>query len=51
MAGTKGLSCCLKRNAASVVLIMLGGRDTETLLDGKKTEHYALAGGRDVKTF
>ena len=51
VVGTYKLSSCLKRNAASVVLTMLGGRDTQTLLDGKKIEYYALAGGRDGKTF
>ena len=30
---------------------MLGGGDTLTLLDGKKIELYALAGGGDAKTF
>ena len=30
---------------------MLGGRDTQTLLDGEKIELYALTGGRDAKTF
>ena len=29
------LSFCLKRNAVSVVLTMLGGRDTPSLLDGQ----------------
>ena len=38
-------------NAASVVLTMLGGRDTQTLLDGEKIQLYALTGGRDAKTF
>ena len=38
-------------NAASVVLTMLGSRDTQTLLDGKRIELYALAGSGDVKTF
>ena len=49
--GTYELSLCSKRNAASVVLTMLGGADTETLLDGKKIELYALAGSGDAKTF
>ena len=40
--GTYELSFCLKRNAASVVLTMLVGGDTQTLLDGKKIELYAL---------
>ena len=31
---------------------MLGGRDTETLLDGKRTfEFYSLEGGGDTKLF
>ena len=30
---------------------MLGGRDTQTLLDGEKIELYALTGGMDAKTF
>ena len=34
--GPTQLSFCLKRNAASVVLTMLGGGNTQTLLDGKK---------------
>ena len=37
MSGTYELSVCLKRNAASVVLTMLGGTNTQTLLSGKKT--------------
>ena len=46
MAGTYELSFCLKRNAASVVLTMLNGGDTQTLLDDKKKfELYALAVG------
>ena len=36
VVGTYKLSFCPKRNAASVVLTMWGGRDTQTLLDGKK---------------
>ena len=52
MAGTYKLSFCSKRNAASVVLTMLGGRHTQTLLDGKMNfELYALMGGGDTKTF
>ena len=35
VVGTYELLFCLKRNAASVVLTMLGGGDTQTLLDGK----------------
>ena len=46
-------------NASSVVLTMLGGRDTRILLDGKKIELYTLAkfelysltGSGDAKTF
>ena len=38
-------------NAASVVLVMLGGGDTQTLLDDKKIELYALTGGGDAKNF
>ena len=38
-------------NAASVVLAMLGGGDTQTLLDDKKIELYALTGGGDAKNF
>ena len=30
---------------------MLGGGDTQTLLDGKKFELYALAGSGDTKIF
>ena len=53
VVGTYRLSFCLKRNAASVVPTMLGGGDTQTLLDGKKRnfELYALAGSGDAKTF
>ena len=36
MAGTYKLSFFSKRDAASVVLTMLGGGDIQTLLDGKK---------------
>ena len=36
VAGTYELLFCLKKNAASVVLTMLSGGDTQTLLDGKK---------------
>ena len=42
--GTYKLSFCSKRNAALVVLTMLGDEDTQTLLDGKKIKLYALAG-------
>ena len=35
MAGTYELSLCSKRNAASVLLTMLGGGNTETVLGGK----------------
>ena len=51
--GTYELSFCSKRNAASVVLTMLGGGDIQTLQHSKKKifELYALAGGRDAKTF
>ena len=35
-----------------MVLTMLGGVDTQTLLDGKKNcKLYALAGSLDAKTF
>ena len=34
-----------------MVLTMLGGGDTQTLLDSKKIELYALAGSLDAKTF
>ena len=37
--------------AASVVLTVLGGGDTQTQLDGKKIELYALTGSGDAKTF
>ena len=30
---------------------MLGGGDTQTLLDGKEIELYALAGSGDAKSF
>ena len=36
VAGTYEFSFCSKRNAASMVRTMLGGRDTRTQLDGKK---------------
>ena len=36
-------------NAVSVVLAMLGGGDTQTLIDDKKIELYALTGGGDAK--
>ena len=38
-------------NAASVVVTMWGGGDTQILLAGKKFQLYALSGGGDVKTF
>ena len=37
-------------NAASMVLTMLGSGDTQTLLDGKKIELYALTGSGETKT-
>ena len=37
--------------SASVVMTMLGGGDSQTLVDGKKFEFYALAGGGDIKIF
>ena len=51
VAGTYELLFCSKRNAASVVLTMLGSGDTQTLLDGKNFELYALTGCGDAKTF
>ena len=33
------------------MLTMWGGEDTQTLLDGKKIELYALTGSGDTKTF
>ena len=52
VAGTYKLLFCSKRDAASVVLTMLGSGDTETLLDGKEYfELHALAGSGDTKTF
>ena len=36
-------------NAASVVVTMWGGGNTQTLLVGKKIEFYALSGSGDVK--
>ena len=35
VAGTYEMSFCLKRNGASVVLAMLGGGDTQALLESK----------------
>ena len=51
VVGIYELSFFLKKNAASLVLTVLGGGDTQTLLDGKKIELYALTGGGDAKTF
>ena len=53
VVGTYELLFCSKRNAALVVLTMLGGGDTQTLLDGKKKcfELYALADSGDTETF
>ena len=34
-----------------MVLTMLGGRDTKTLLDGEKIELHILAGGGNAKFF
>ena len=36
-------------NAAWVVWTIIVGRDTQTLLAGKKFELYALSGGGDAK--
>ena len=50
--GTYELLFCSKRNVASVVLTMLGGRDTQPLLDGqKKFELYGLTDSGDANTF
>ena len=38
-------------NAASMVVAMWGGGDTQTLLAVKKIELYALSDGGDTKTF
>ena len=40
MAGTYKLLFCLKRNAASLVLTILGGGDTQTLLAGKEILNF-----------
>ena len=43
----------MKRNAASVVLTMLGGGDTQTLLDGKKLNfmHSQVVGMQKISDF
>ena len=51
VAGACESSFCSKRNAASLVLTVLGGGDTQTLLDGKEIELYALAGSGDAESF
>ena len=49
VAGTYELSIHMKSNAASMVLTMWGGEDTQTQLDGKIFfELYALSGGGDA---
>ena len=51
--GTYKLSFCLKKNAASVVLTMLGGGDTQTLLDDKKFNimHSQVVGMQKLSDF
>ena len=48
----QGPTFCSKRSVASMVLTMLSGVLTQTLLDVKFFfELYALVGGGDAKTF
>ena len=48
MVGTYKLLFCWKRNAASVVLTVLGGRDTQTVLDGKKQLNLKIISSTEV---
>ena len=51
VVGTYEMSFCSKRNAALVALTILGGADTQTLLDGKKNWTLCTCRQGGCKTF